>query len=236
MLDEVSSIGRGGRKLFVVSIVALALLVLPAAIFAQNQIQSKSPVQVQTQNRIEKREAVNVSQATESMVATQAREKEKEVDIDIPGEEKAKSSNLRSAIARDHMSSVAATVEQLLVAREEKGGIGQQIREIAQQQKQAQVEVRQQLEKMETRRGLLKKLIGPNFKAIRNVRQYLKRNQLRIERLEQLKSQLSTQIDKDNVDQAIQALKEQGQALQEQISAEERVKSVFGWLFRLFNR
>jgi len=236
MLNEVLSIGRGGRKLFVVSITVLALLVLPAAIFAQNQIQNKNPVQVQTQNRIEKRETVNVSQATESMVATQAREKEKEVDVDIPGEEKAKSSNLRSAIARDHMNNVAAAVEQLLVNREEKGGIGQEVREVARRQKQAQEEVRQQLEKMENRRGLLKKLIGPNFKAIRNVRQHLAQNQLRIERLEQLKDQLSIQTDKDNVDQAIQALKEQGQVLQEQITAEEHTKSIFGWLFKLFNR
>jgi len=224
MLDEVSSIGRGGRKLFVISIVALTLLVLPAAIFAQNQIQSKNPVQVQTQNRIEKREAVNVSQATESMVATQA------------NKEKAKLINLRNAVAREHMSNVAEAVEQLLVAREEKGGIGQEVREIAQQQKQAQVEIHRQLEKIETRRGLLKKLIGPNFKAIRNVRQHLAQNQLRIERLERLKDQLSVQTDKDNVDQTIQALKEQGQVLQKQISAEERVKSVFGWLFKLFNR
>jgi len=232
MLDEVSSIGRGGRKLFVISIVALTLLVLPAAIFAQNQIQSKNPVQVQTQNRIEKREAVNVSQATESMVATQ----EGEVDVRVSNKEKAKLINLRNAVAREHMSNVAEAVEQLLVAREEKGGIGQEVREIAQQQKQAQVEIHRQLEKIETRRGLLKKLIGPNFKAIRNVRQHLAQNQLRIERLERLKDQLSVQTDKDNVDQTIQALKEQGQVLQKQISAEERVKSVFGWLFKLFNR
>jgi len=236
MLSKVLSIGRGGRKLFVVSIAALALLVLPAAIFAQNQIQNKNSVQIQTQNRIEKRETVDIPQATESVVATQAREKEKGVDVDIPGEEKAKSSNLRSAIARDHMNNVAEAVEQLLVAREEKGGIGQEVREVAQQQKQAQEEVRQQLEKMENRRGLLKKLIGPNFKAIRNVRQHLAQNQSRIERLEQLKDQLSIQADKDDVDQTIQALKEQGQVLQEQISAEERAKSIFGWLFKLFNR
>jgi len=155
------------------------------------------------------------------MVATQ----EGEVDVRVSNKEKAKLINLRNAVAREHMSNVAEAVEQLLVAREEKGGIGQEVREIAQQQKQAQVEIHRQLEKIETRRGLLKKLIGPNFKAIRNVRQHLAQNQLRIERLERLKDQLSVQTDKDNVDQTIQALKEQGQVLQEYRAT---VKIAFG--------
>ena len=210
------------KRLFTISIVVLTLLVLPAAILAQDQVQ----------NRTERREIMNVQQATESVVATQ----EGEVDVRVPNKEKAKLVNPRSATAREYMSNVAAAVEQLLVNREEKGGIGQEVREIAQQQKQVQIETRQQLEKIEARQGFLKKLIGPNFKAIRNVHRHLAQNQLRIERLEQLKNQLSIQTNKDNIDQTIQALEEQGQVLQEQISAEERTKSVFGWLFKLFNR
>jgi len=216
------------RRLFTILIVALALLVLPAAIFAQNQIQNKNSVQVQNQTE----KSIDIQQEKENVVATQ----EGKVDIRVPGEGEAKLINLRNVVAREHMSVVAQEVEQLLSNREEKGGIGQQVREIAQQQKQVQEEVRQQLEKIEARQGFLKKLIGPNFKAIRNVRQHLEQNQLRIERLEQLRDQLSIQTDEDNVDQAIQALKEQGQVLQEQITAEEHTKSVFGWLFRLFSK
>ena len=218
----------GGRKSFTILIVALALLVLPAAIFAQNQIQNKNSVQVQKQTE----ESIDIQQEKGNVVATQ----EGKVDIRVPSEGEAKLINLRNAVAREHMSVVAQKVEQLLSDREEKGGIGQQVREIAQQQKQVQEEVRQQLEKIEARQGFLKKLIGPNFKAIRNVRQHLEQNQLRVERLEQLRNQLSIQTDEDNVDQAIQALKEQGEVLQEQITAEEHIKSAFGWLFRLFNR
>ena len=217
------------KKLFVILTAILVLLVLPAVIFAQGQIQNKNSVQVQS--RTEKQEIMDVQQATESVVATQ-----EEADVSISGEEKVKLINTRNTVAREHMSIVAQKLEQLLSTKEEKGGIGQQVREIAQQQKQVQEEARQQLEKIEARQGFLKKLIGPNFKAIRNVRQHLEQNQLRIERLEQLKDQLSIQTDEDNVDQAIQALEEQGQVLQEQISVEEHTKSVFGWLFRLFNR
>ena len=218
----------GGRKSFTILIVALALLVLPAAIFAQNQIQNQNSVQVQKQTE----KSIDIQQEKGNVVATQ----EGKVDIRVPSEGEAKLINLRNAVAREHMSVVAQKVEQLLSNREEKGGIGQQVREIAQQQKQVQEEVRQQLEKIEARQGFLKKLIGPNFKAIRNVRQHLEQNQLRVERLEQLRNQLSIQTDEDNVDQAIQALKEQGEVLQEQITAEEHIKSAFGWLFRLFNR
>ena len=217
------------KKLFVILTAILVLLVLPAVIFAQGQIQNKNSVQVQS--RTEKQEIMDVQQATESVVATQ-----EEADVSISGEEKVKLINTRNTVAREHMSIVAQKLEQLLSTKEEKGGIGQQVREIAQQQKQVQEEARQQLEKIEARQGFLKKLIGPNFKAIRNVRQHLEQNQLRIERLEQLKDQLSTQADEDNVNQAIQALEEQEQALQEQIIAEEHVKSAFGWLFKLFNR
>ena len=241
------------RRLLIVSTAALVLLALPTAVSAQN-LQKRHPsvvreqvidstrrqrmrrslpgdhqasASVQTQNSVRnRRRIINVRRKARRVVATQEGRAKKG----------AKSMSHRSAVARAHMSNVAKAVERLLMVKIGKGGIGQQVREIAREQKQAQEETRQQLETMEARRGFLKRLIGPNFKAINGIKKHLQQNRLRIRRLEQLKNKLSDQAVKNDVDQTIRALDEQGRALRGQVRAEEQTKSVFGWLFRLFSK
>ncbi len=144
-----------------------------------------------------------------------------------------KSVSSRSEIARQHMSVVAETVEELLTTQGAKGGIGQQISEVARQQQQAQEDIEEQVDKLEARRGLMKKLFGPDYKAIKNLNRQMGRNQLRIQQLEQLQTQVTNQADQTQIQGTVQAMVEQNTVLQEQVRAEEQVGSLFGWLFKL---
>ena len=139
----------------------------------------------------------------------------------------------RSQVVLQNMSVVAQKVQDLLQIRTN-NGIGEQVKQIAQNQDQAQTQIQEQINKIDSRNGILKSLLGPDYGAIKNLKQQLEQNQLRIEQLTQLEEQLSNYGDQTTIKEVIQLLTEQNTSLQELINAEEQIKSLFGWLIRLF--
>lgn len=135
--------------------------------------------------------------------------------------------------AVEHMSIVAQKVQELLQVRT-KGGIGDQVREIARTQNQAQDQIQIHLDEIEAKGNLVKSLFGPDYKAIKNLEQLLEQNQLRIQSLQQLMVQVTNEADKTTIQETIEALTQENTSLQEIISAEEEIKSLFGWLVKLF--
>lgn len=140
----------------------------------------------------------------------------------------------RSEMAKEKMSDVATQVEALLANKTMKGGIGEQVRQIASEQKKAQEQVKSNLDTIGSRKGLIKSLIGPDYKALKNMEDQVEANQLRIEKLMELKTQLTNQSDIAMIEATIQALTEQNTQLQETVVGETQSKSMFGWLFRYF--
>jgi len=140
----------------------------------------------------------------------------------------------RNQTAIQNMSEVAKQVQLLLQTRTS-GGIGEQVRQIAQEQNQAQAQIQEQLNKLESKGKLARFLTGTDYGAIKNIKQQLNENQLRIEQLTKLQTQLSNQSDITMVQEITQALIQENISLQERISVEEQTRSMFGWLFRLFS-
>lgn len=141
----------------------------------------------------------------------------------------------RNQTAVDNMSEVAKQVQLLLQTRAS-GGIGEQVRQIARAQNQAQTQIQEQLNKLESKSKLARFLTGTDYGAIKNLLRQLEQNQLRIEQLEQLQNQLSNQGDITMVQETIQALIQENTSLQELIAAEEKTFGLFGWLFKFFAR
>jgi len=177
--------------------------------------QVKNQNEVQTQN-----------QGEDSQIQTSTQEQE--------SKETTKSASPRSETARENMSIVSQKVEELLTTRKEKGGIGEQVSQIAKEQKQAQDQIQTELGKVDSRKGLLKLLIGPNYQALKNMQKQMEQNQLRIQQLEQLQTQLTNQGDITVVQETIQVLTEQNTALQDRVTLEKQSGSLLGWLFKLF--
>ncbi len=140
----------------------------------------------------------------------------------------------RSQTAIQNMSQVAIHVQELLQIRTS-GGIGQEVRLIAQEQNQAQEEIQEQIGKLENKGKFARFLTGTDYGAVKNIKQQLIQNELRIEKLQELLNQLSNQGDIEMVQETIQALIQENTALQEMVAAEEKTFGLFGWLFRLFN-
>lgn len=125
-------------------------------------------------------------------------------------------------------------MEEILTVQTIKGGIGEQVRQIAQQQKTIQEEIKSNLEKVDNRQGWLKTLFGPNFQALKNMERLIEQNRLRIQKLSELKNQLTNQGEMTQLEEMIQSLVNQNTALQERINLERQTSSLFGWLFKLF--
>lgn len=230
------------KKLLFIFPVFLAFgLVLPviaaknseAGAQAGQQVQQQNQQQLQisaspTGNQVQNQNQVNTqNQGEDSQLQVNTQEQE---DL---GNGQGEDLQNRNQNAVQNMSEVAKQVQQLLQTRTT-GGIGEQVRLIAQEQNQAQTQIQEQLNKLESKGKLARLLTGTDFGALKNLKAQLEQNRLRIEQLTQLQTQLTNQGDMTMVQATIQALIAENTSLQERITTEEQTRSMFGWLFRFF--
>jgi len=230
------------KKIITISVISLAVLVLPSFVLAQGSQQGQG-----TQQRVQDpttHEGTAVVSPQGNQVQNQVQTQNTGVDSQLQintqeslqsDEESAGSQGQgKSGTARQNMSVVAEKVEILLNGETSQGGIGSQIKGIAQQQKQAQGEISGQLNKLESRQGLMKKLLGADYKAIKNLNRQMEQNQLRIQQLQQLQTQVTNQAEEAQIQELMQALTDQNTALTDQIQTEEQIGSLFGWMMKFF--
>ncbi|MFA6227644.1 MAG: hypothetical protein WC668_00430 [Patescibacteria group bacterium] len=184
-------------------------------------INAEKPAQQQTQQQLQ--DGSEAGEQVKNQNQTQAEQSEEE---DIPG----------SALAQERRSQVANAVQELLQVAERNGGIGEQVRVIAQEQNQNQEKLEASLEKVQSRSGLAKFFIGPNYGEINNAQKLLEQNRERIQQLNQLEDQLANQGDQQLLAQQIQILEQAGSAVENSLGAAKKGFSLLGWAFRLFIR
>lgn len=165
----------------------------------------------------------------------------------------------RTQRAQESMSAVAQEVQKFLADEDREGGIGEQVKVVAREQRQVktqlseqarervqniarrqmktQEQVQTQLAKMDQRRDLVRSLIGPDFGAIKEVRGQITDNQVQIDELLALSATETDETAKAELADLAQTLTVQNEALAEKIQAEEQEnRGLFGWLFRFMNR
>lgn len=178
--------------------------------------------------------------ANQNQIKTQNEGEDQQLMINTTEEEEAGDSTIsaamRSVVAQEKMSEVAKGVEEILTTKSLKGGIGDRVRLIAQEQKQSQDQVGENIAKVEKRSVFLKALIGSDYGALKNLKVQITQNELRIQELTKLKNQLINSGDIAMVQETIDALVQQNVSLQEMINAENRLGSVFGWLIKLLTK
>lgn len=231
------------KKIITISAISLAALVLPSFVLARDSKQQGQDSQQEVQDIVIDEGNAEISgqgNEVQNQVKTQNAGEDSQLQVSteesFQASEEAVSSQGRSDTARQNMSVVAEKVEELLSDETRQGGIGQQVKDIANQQKLAQTEIRGQMDKLNSRQGFIKKLFGADKKAIKNLGQQIEQNQLRIQQLQELQTQVTNQADETQIQELTQALVEQNTALADQVQAEEQVGSVLGWLISLFTK
>jgi len=135
--------------------------------------------------------------------------------------------------AEEHRSTVANFVQGLLgVADREQGGIGEQVRVIAQQQNDSDATTSQAMEKVQTRNKIKTFLIGSDYKNLGALRSETVQTRNRLDQLNRL---IQNATDTAEIQTQIQTLEQEQTKIENFIKAQEGKFSLFGWLSKLIN-
>ena len=139
-------------------------------------------------------------------------------------------------IVDDNLTKVSDQVQELVDTVGTKTGIGQQVKEIAQNQTKVQENLKSNLAQLQLRSSLAKFFVGSDKKTLQNMEQQLEQNRLMIQQLEQLKTQTKNAGDLEQLQLTIDLMTYQGTSLQEKIDREVKINGLFGWLTNLFQK
>ena len=181
---------------------------------AQTQTITSSDNQTQNQNQIK-----TANQGEEQQLSVQTQESEQlNQNID------------------DNFQKVSDQVKELIDTVGAKTGIGQKVKDIAQNQDKIKDQVKLNLSQLASRSAVSKFFIGSDKKAVRQMEQQMEQNRLLIQQLEELKTQTTNSGTLDQIQQTIDLMTYQNTSLEEKITQENKVNGLFGWLINLFNR
>ena len=131
-------------------------------------------------------------------------------------------------------SRVSNAVQSMLEVAERNQSVGQQIRNIAQNQIQVQEEAEGALEMAQQRKGFMKFLVGPDYSQLKTVEDRLNRHNQNLEQLRALKEDIDD-ADTTLFDEQIQIMEEVKQEMENELGESRSGFSLFGWINKLFN-
>ena len=144
--------------------------------------------------------------------------------------------SIKTKIAQERRSQVANAVQEMLQLADRNGGIGQQVRTIAQEQNANQEQIESSLEKIQNRNIFVKLVVGPNYGKINRAEKILDQNQEKIQTLNQIMGQISNEGDAQILKNQIQILEQVNVQLQEILNDSQQGFSLLGWMFKLFSK
>jgi len=143
-------------------------------------------------------------------------------------------SNKHASMGEEHRSAVAKAVASLLMVADRAGGIGQEVRDVAQEEKDTHDKVADMMDTIEKRNGLMTFLFGTDYKNLGVLRSTLVTSENGIDRLMKAKEKANRSVQPD-IDTQIEALKAENAKVQAFITENESKFSIFGWLVRFFS-
>lgn len=142
---------------------------------------------------------------------------------------------LNQAVDED-LTKVSDQVLELIETTGAKGGIGQQVKEIAQNQQKVQEKIQSSFYELKSRGSFVRLLVGSDKKLTQALEKMTEENQQTIEQLVELKNQTKNQADLDQLEETINLMISQNTSLQNKLAKEKQVNGLFGWFVNLFNR
>ncbi|MES3005620.1 MAG: hypothetical protein V4664_01590 [Patescibacteria group bacterium] len=139
-----------------------------------------------------------------------------------------------SSTAESHRSVVSTFVHSLLSVADREGGIGAQVRVIAQSQNDSATTTATAIAKVEGRGSVRTFLLGSDYKNLAVIRKEIATTTANIARLEALLDQTTNETDRAELNVQIQALEAEQAKVSAYVTAHQDVFSLFGWFNRLF--
>jgi hypothetical protein len=136
--------------------------------------------------------------------------------------------------AEVHRSAVANFVQSLLSVADREGGIGQQVRVIAQEQNDSKEITTEAIDKVEKRSKIKTFLLGTDYKNLGVLRSEMVKTRNHIDQLNRLVSQTEDEQNKTELQTQIQNLEKEETDINNFINQNEEQFSLFGWAVKLF--
>lgn len=146
----------------------------------------------------------------------------------IKNKNQVKNRNLDESLDR-----VSDQVHELIDTVGAKGGIGQQVKEIAQNQVKLQQEIKETIGNINSRSALAKFFMGSDKNMVKTMEYQMEQNRLMIQQLEELKLKFQNAGDLQQIQETIDLMLDQNTTLGEKIKNESQIKGMFGWLVNL---
>lgn len=182
--------------------------------------QTVTAVKTQEQNKI-KNQGEETQIQTQEQELTQAGDKTKE--------------NKKQDNAELHRSAVATFVQSLLTVADREGGIGQQVRTIAQEQNNLKDRAADIIYAVENRNKVKTFFIGTSYKNLGELRSQMVQTRNQIEQLKKLMVEANDQ-DKTELQNQIQLLEQEQTKINDFIVQNESKFSLFGWAVKFFRK
>jgi len=138
--------------------------------------------------------------------------------------------------ASNHRSVVSTYVHSLLDIADREGGIGQQVRIIAQQQNDSLEETIETITQIQNRNRIRTFLIGSDYKNLGALRSEMVKTRNRIEQLKRLVDKTELPEDKTELQNQITSLEGEYTKITDFIKLNEDKFSLFGWVAKLLNK
>jgi hypothetical protein len=180
-------------------------------------IQTQQQTQQQTQDGSGDGNQVQNQQQVQSQTSNQGEEKQ-----------------IQNVNAQQRRSQVANAVQEMIQVAERSGGIGEQIRTIAQAQNQNQVKLEESVETIQKRSGVVKFIVGPDYKEIGSAEKILEQNREQIQQINQIKTQLENSADQQVLTKQVQLLENANTEIENMLNNSQKGFSLLGWMFKLF--
>jgi len=136
--------------------------------------------------------------------------------------------------ATEHRSTVANFVQTLLeTSSSTEGGIGEQVRAIAQRQNDSDTTTTKAIETIQSRSKIKTFLIGSDYKNLGALRSEMVKTRNRIDQLNRL---IENATDTAEMQTQIQTLEQEQVKIENFVKAQEGKFSLFGWLTKMFNK
>ncbi len=185
--------------------------------------------QQQTQNQGEDTQIQTQTQQQEQTGTTtqtgQQQQEQVQLQSGEPGENKPKLEKNRKELRR---SEVANAVHELLAVADRVGGIGEQVRVIAQAQQQNQNQIEESVEKIEKQNKLTTFFIGPNHGEINKVAKLTVQNEEKIAELKALQTSMADQAEIQKTTEQIQTLEKANLEVKTTLEEAQKTFSLFG--------
>jgi len=131
---------------------------------------------------------------------------------------------------------VATFVQSLLAVADREGGIGQQVKVIAEQQNETKDRASDLINAVENRNKVKIFFIGTSYKNLGELRSQMVQTRNQIDQLKRLADKAENEGDKVELQSQIQVLEQEQTNINNFITQNESKFSLFGWAVKLFRK